>query len=106
MIWHPQGRKRGFSPRRRALLVIVLILLGVVVWMQVTGAAGISGIATKDMDWNDDGKVTEKEILQAFYAVTVDKSEQGARQCSTYKWRSSKQVIRMECKTVLGASKE
>ena len=96
----PGGRPR-FSARRRALLVLVVLLLAAVAWLHFTGAAGISGMATKDMDWNNDGQVTESEILQSFYAVTVKKTEEGPRQCSAYAWRGSGEAIRVDCRTVI-----
>jgi len=95
------GRRRRFSPRRRALLVVVVVLLAAVAWLHFTGAAGISGMATRDMDWNNDGQVTESEILQSFYAVTVKKTREGPRECSAYAWRGSKAPIRVDCRTVI-----
>lgn len=100
MIPRPAGRRR-FSTRRRVLLVLVLLLLGVVAWLHFTGAAGISGMATRDMDWNNDGQVDQAEILQSFYAVTVRKTEEGRRECSHYAWRGSGQAIRVDCRTVV-----
>lgn len=96
----PGGRPR-FSARRRVLLTLIVLLLAAVAWLHFTGAAGISGMATKDMDWNNDGQATESEILQSFYAVTVKKTEEGQRQCSAYAWRSSGRSIRVDCRTVI-----
>ncbi len=101
MIAPAPGGRRRFSARRRALLAIVVLLLAAVAWLHFTGAAGISGMATKDMDWNNDGQVTESEILQSFYAVTVKKTEEGPRQCSAYAWRGSGEAIRVDCRTVI-----
>jgi hypothetical protein len=94
----PKPRSR-FSTRRKALLGLVVIALGVVGWLQYVGAAGISGIPTKDMDWNADGTVTQSEIMQAFYAVGVTKTREGQRECSEYFWRKDKRGIRVDCRT-------
>ena len=101
MITPAPGRRRGFSGRRRGLLAIVALLLAGVAWLHFTGAAGISGMAVRDMDWNGDGQVTQPEILQSFYAVTVKKSQDGARQCSAYSWRKTGQPIRVDCRTTI-----
>ena len=101
MIRPAPGRRRRFSARRRALLVLVLLLLALLAWLHFTGAAGISGMATKDMDWDNDGRVSETEILQSFYAVTVSKHVEGQRECSTYAWRDGGRAIRVDCRTVL-----
>ena len=51
-----------------ALAVVVALLLAVVAWLHFTGAAGISGMAVRDMDWNGDGQVTITDMvrLQAY----------------------------------------
>ena len=90
-----------FSTRRKALLGLVVIALGVVGWLQYIGAAGISGIPTKEMDWNADGTVTQQEIMQAFYAVGVTKTHEGQRECSEYYWRQDKRGIRVDCRTTM-----
>lgn len=97
-----KARKR-FSTRRKALLGLVAIALAVVGWLQYVGAAGISGIPTKEMDWNADGTVTQQEIMQAFYAVGVTKTSEGRRECSEYYWRGEKRSIRVDCRTTLAA---
>lgn len=96
----PRMRKT-FSTRRKALLGLVAIALALVAWLHFTGAAGISGISTKDMDWNGDGSVTQQEILQAFHAVGVRKTREGQRECSSYYWRKDQRSIRVECRTTL-----
>ncbi|MEP6908394.1 MAG: hypothetical protein ABI858_10510 [Pseudoxanthomonas sp.] len=96
----PKSRSR-FSTRRKALLGLVLIALAVVGWLQYIGAAGISGIPTKEMDWDADGMVTQQEIMQAFYAVGVEKTHQGQRECSEYFWRDGRRGIRVDCRTNL-----
>ena len=90
-----------FSPRRKALLALVSIALAVVAWLSYIGAAGISGIATKDMDWDGDGTATRQEILQAFHAVAVTKTIEGQRECAAYYWRSDKRPIRVDCRTTM-----
>lgn len=93
--------KASFSPRRRALLTLVGIVLLAVCWMGYIGAAGLSGISSKDMDWDGDGQVSGAEIAQSYYAVVVDKTTQGNRTCSTYRWFRGGKEIRVECRTEL-----
>ncbi len=97
----PAQARKVFSPRRKALLGLVLIALAGVGWMQYIGAAGISGISTRDMDWNADGTVTQQEIFASFHAVAVKKTSEGQRECSSYYWRKDGSSIRVECRTVL-----
>ena len=94
----PAARPR-FSTRRKALLGLVVIALGVVGWLQYTGAAGISGMATKDMDWDADGSVSQQEIFQSFHSVSVKKTQEGRRACSAYYWRAEQRPIRLDCRT-------
>jgi hypothetical protein len=93
-----------FSTRRKALIGLVVIALGAIGWLQYIGAAGISGIRTKDMDWNADGTVSQQEIFEAFYAVSVKKTSEGQRECSSYYWRKDQSSIRVECRTVMAAA--
>ncbi len=93
---HPRVRS---SPRRKALLALVAIVLALVAWLQYSGAAGISGISTKDMDWNNDGTATQQEILQAFYAVSVTTTREGRRECKAFRWRKDDLGIRVDCRT-------
>ena len=67
------SRKKSapFTARRVATLGFFVTLLIVVGWLHFTGAAATRGIERKDMDWNNDGNVTMREMLQSFYAVTV-----------------------------------
>jgi hypothetical protein len=97
----PAQARKLFSTRRKALLGLVVIALAVVGWLQYIGAAGISGIRTKDMDWNADGTVSQQEIFEAFYAVSVKKTSEGQRECSSYYWRKDQVSIRVECRTVM-----
>ncbi len=97
----PAQARKLFSTRRKALLGLVAVALAVVGWLQYIGAAGISGIPTKDMDWNADGTVTQQEIFEAFHAVSVKKTSEGQRECSSYYWRKDQVSIRVECRTVM-----
>ena len=91
-------------------VVIVLLLGSMAAWVLARRAgrvfafvyaAGISGIPTKEMDWNADGTVTQQEIMQSFYAVGVTKTSQGQRECSEYYWRDGKRSIRVDCRTTM-----
>ncbi|WMJ68128.1 EF-hand domain-containing protein [Stenotrophomonas sp. 24(2023)] len=92
-----------FTRRRKALLVLVLIVLAWLGYAWYAGIAITQGIEQKDMDWNGDGTVTRDEILQAFYAVGVTDTQDGNRHCRTFAWRSSGEQIRVDCKTVFKA---
>ena len=87
------------SNRRIALFAtIALVLLGLG-WLQYVGAAAMSGMAFKDMDWNEDGELTRREILQGFVSVSAVRTRSGQRSCVESRWRRSGEVIRMECRT-------
>lgn len=86
--------------RRKALLVIVVLLLAAVTYAYYAGMAITTGMQTKDMDWNRDGTVTRTEIAQSIYAVSVIRTQEGNRHCSEYRWRSSGEAIRVDCRTV------
>nr|WP_295376803.1 EF-hand domain-containing protein [Pseudoxanthomonas sp.] len=96
-------KRARFSPRRKALLAFFVLLLAGLAYLHFTGAAGTSGITNKDMDWNGDGNVTEQEIMQAFYAVVVEKQTEGRRECRSYSWRSDGASIRVDCRTTVAA---
>lgn len=100
----PGQVRKLFSTRRKALLGLVAIALAVVAWLQYIGAAGISGIPTRDMDWNADGTVSQQEIFESFYAVAVKKTSEGQRECSSYYWRKDQSSIRVECRTVMAST--
>ena len=78
--------------RRRILLGVVAVILAGLGWLHFTGAAGTRGMALRDMDWNADGKAGMDEWLQSIYAVVVDKTVDGPRECSTYAWRSDRRT--------------
>lgn len=94
-------RRAPFTPRRIASLGFIVTLLIVVAWLHFTGAAVTRGMERKDMDWNGDGQVTMREMLQSFYAVTVKVTHDGARECRAYSFRGSEQTLRVDCRTVL-----
>ncbi|KAF1704879.1 hypothetical protein [Pseudoxanthomonas suwonensis] len=92
---------RGRMTRRRkvllGLLAAMLLLVGVAGWL---GMAATRGVETSDMDWNGDGRVDRTEILQSFYAVTAERSAEGNRECTTFRWFRGGEVIRVQCQTV------
>ncbi|MEN4902547.1 hypothetical protein [Luteimonas sp. TWI1416] len=91
------------SSRRVALfatLAVVLLALG---WMRYTGAAALSGIEFKDMDWNEDGELTRSEVLQGFFTIVAVRTTDGARSCVDYRRRGSGESIRVECRTTPAA---
>ncbi len=94
-----------FTRRRKALLVLVLIVLAWLGYAWYAGIAITQGIEQKDMDWNGDGTVTRDEILQSFYAVGVTETQDGNRHCRTFVWRRSGEQIRVDCRTVFGEAK-
>lgn len=96
--------QRRRSTRRRALLALAVLLLGVGGWMYFNSVAGITGMPTSEMDWNADGTVTRSEILQAYYAVSAEQKREGARACTTYRWRGAPESIRVDCRTEFEAA--
>jgi len=95
------GKRAPFTARRMATLGFFVTLLIIVGWLHFTGAAATRGIERKDMDWNGDGNVTMREMLQSFYAVTVTTTKEGARECRTFAFRGSEQPLRVDCRTVV-----
>lgn len=98
--------KSWLSPRRKALLALMALMLAGVAWLHFTGAAGISGMETREMDWDGDGTVTQQEILQAFHAVSVTRTQEGTRNCRAYRWRSDGRPIRVDCVTEIAEGTE
>ncbi|MGV8930876.1 MAG: EF-hand domain-containing protein [Luteimonas sp.] len=94
--------------RRKLLFCALALLLAYSGYAWYVGLAFTAGIPTQDMDWNNDGKVDTREKLQAWYAVRVNKTHQGVRECNTFYWRGSKDAapIRVDCKTTFGASSD
>ncbi len=98
-------RKTGGTRTRRKLLFAALaLLLAYSGYAWYVGLAFTAGIATRDMDWNDDGKVDTREKLQSWYAVVVRTTREGARECNTFHWRGQQDAepIRVDCKTRFG----
>lgn len=91
--------KARMSNRRIALFVTMAAVLLALGWMRYTGAAALTGMAFKDMDWNEDGELTRREILQGFFSVKAVRSTEGNRSCVDYRWRASDESIRVECRT-------
>ena len=92
--------KGRFTPRRKALLGLVLLALAWLGWGWYSGVAITQGVEKEQMDWNGDGQVSSDEFMQAFYAVQVKDSEEGDRQCRSFIWRSSGEEFRRDCRTV------
>ncbi len=89
-----------FTPRRRALLVLMLMALGWLGWAGYAGIAITRGVEKEQMDWNGDGQVSGEEFFQAFHAVKVSDTQEGSRHCRSFIWRSSGEEFRRDCKTV------
>ena len=89
-----------FTPRRRALLLLVLLALGWLGWAWYAGVAITRGVEKEQMDWNGDGQVSRDEFLQAFYAVKVADTQEGNRHSRSFIWRASGEEFRRECRTV------
>lgn len=94
-----------FTRRRKALLILVLVVLGWLGYAWYAGIAITQGLEQQDMDWNGDGTVSRTEVLQAFYAVGVKTTDEGNRHCKGFYWRSSGEQIRVDCRTVFGEAK-
>lgn len=98
---------RGRMTTRRkvlfGLLAAMLLLVGLAGWL---GMAATRGVEARDMDWNADGTVGRGEILQSLYAVTAERVTEGNRQCTTFRWFRSGEVIRVDCQTVFGTAED
>lgn len=94
-----------FTRRRKALLILVLVVLGWLGYAWYAGIAITQGLEQQDMDWNGDGTVSRSEVLQAFHAVGVKTTEEGNRHCKAFYWRRSGEQIRVDCRTVFGEAK-
>ena len=90
----------GFSLRRRILLGVLVAVIALLGWATWSGVAITQGLEQQQMDWNADGITTGEEIWQAVHAVRVQNSAQDGRQCQTFLWWRSGEVIRVECRTV------
>ena len=87
--------------RRRLFLGLLAVLAIYLAYAFYAGMAFTAGIETKDMDWNNDGTVSQDEMLQSWYAVTVKKTKEGNRECSEFAWRGSGVAIRVDCRTTM-----
>jgi len=87
--------------RRKLFLGLALVFAAYVAYAFYIGLAFTAGVESKDMDWNNDGTVTQDEMLQAWYAVTVKKTKEGNRECSAFAWRGSGESIRVDCRTTM-----
>jgi hypothetical protein len=92
------------TPRRRLLLAILAVALLAIGWAGWVGMAGTRGVEIRDMDWNEDGTVSGREIAQSFYAVAATRKQDGRRECTTFRWLRSGEVIRVDCRTVFGTA--
>ena len=101
----PAGRPRGVPLRRKLLFGGLALLLLYSGYAWYAGLAFTAGIATQDMDWNGDGQVSQQEMLQSWYAVTVRTTREGARQCHSFHWRGQEdgEPIRVDCRTTFEA---
>jgi len=101
----PSTSPRGWSRRRVALLLAVLVMLALMWLLRTLHIAGFNGTAFEQMDWNGDGQVTWPEILQGFAAVSVRETREGARTCRRYALlRTPDAAIRVDCRVEVGAA--
>ena len=91
--------KGRLSNRRIALFATFAIVLLTLAWLQYSGAAALSGMKFQEMDWNEDGQLSRREVLQGFFQVRAVRSSDGNRHCVDYRWRRSGESIRVECRT-------
>lgn len=98
------SRRSGLSPRRKLLFTLLALALAYLGYAWYAGLAFTAGIDEKDMDWDADGEVTSREIVQSMYAVTVRTTHQGPRTCRSFYWRGreSGDPISVTCKTRVG----
>ena len=104
----PLRPRGGIGTRRRLLFALVAMLVAYLAFAYQQGLAFTVDAPTGDMDWDDDGQVTTREIGQAWYAVTARVTTSGARTCRSYYWRGREDgdPIRVSCRTQLGARGE
>ncbi|WP_202839504.1 EF-hand domain-containing protein [Luteimonas saliphila] len=88
-----------FSPRRKALLAFVVLLLAAMLVLRLLGIAGFNGTAPEGMDWNDDGVASRAEIVQGYTVIAVDETREGPRSCRRYvHLRDRETPFRVECR--------
>lgn len=90
---------RRLSKRRKVLLAaLAALLLGMGV-MTLLGVAGFRGTQPQEMDWNADGEVTRREILQGYTLVAAEDATDGNRTCRSFAWlRDRANPIRVDCR--------
>lgn len=93
----------GTSVRRRLLFALLAIALAYGAFAWQTHLAFLSDAPSTDMDWDEDGVVSSREILQSWYAVSATVTRSGPRTCRAYYWRgqSPDNTIRVSCRTEL-----
>lgn len=94
-------RRAPFTPRRRALLALVLLLFAGLGWSWWRGMAITAGLERAQMDWNGDGVTTSAELWQAVHAVRVEAHRDGNRHCRSFIWTADEELIRVDCRTEL-----
>ena len=101
------GRRPRFSPRRKALLAVVLALLAAMLVLRFLGVAGFNGTQPNEMDWNGDGVADQAEILQGFTLVTVQVRQDGRRTCRSYARLSAPELpLRVDCRVEVAGAAE
>ena len=92
-----------FSPRRKALLVAVLLLMAAMLALRLMGVAGFNGTEPRAMDWNDDGVAAREEIVQGYTIIAVHETRDGPRTCRHYaRLRDREAPFRVECRVEFG----
>lgn len=102
------NRRAGITARRKLLFAIVAVALLYLAWAWHARLAFTAGIAGEQMDWNGDGQVTEQEMLQSWYAVSVRSTREGRRECHAFYWRGQEagEPIRVDCRTSFSTPEE
>jgi len=96
--------------RRRFWFGFCIVALAYVAWAWIVGLAFTTGMPAAEMDWDADGAVTNREILQSAYAVTAQTTRtpmtSGLRVCRSYRWlgHADAQPIRVSCRTDVAAA--
>ena len=106
MIVPPGGRppRPRFSPRRKTLLVVVVLALVAMLTLRFMGIAGFNGTQPREMDWNGDGVADQAEIVQGFTIVSVRVMQEGRRTCRSYaRLRAPESALRVDCRVEIGA---
>jgi hypothetical protein len=105
----PGTTRPGTTPlRRKALFLLLALLVAYSGYAWHAGLAFTAGIETADMDWDADGQVTTREMLQSWYAVSVRTTHDGPRACNSFYWRGDEAglPIRVDCKTTFKKSED